>query len=127
MSSNTWAAIRSGSYDNHRLINCVDSKVRFHWKDYRHASRQKVMLLDVNEFIHRFLLHILPSGFQRIRHYGLFANRYRAVKLARCRQLLAAPRFRRQTPPMLRWTIATVTNNSLANRCVIARSVVMVT
>ena len=76
---------------NQRLIDCVDGKVRFHWKDYRHDSRQKVMCLDAEEFIRRFLLHVLPSGFQRIRHYGLLANRYRAVKLARCRQLLDAP------------------------------------
>ena len=76
---------------NQRLIDCVDGKVRFHWKDYRHDSRQKVMCLDVDEFIRRFLLHVLPSGFQRIRHYGLLANCCRAVKLARCRQLLDAP------------------------------------
>ena len=49
------------------------------------------MCLDAQEFIRRFLLHVLPSGFQRIRHYGFLANRYRAVKLARCRQLLGAP------------------------------------
>jgi hypothetical protein len=76
---------------NHRLIDCVDGKVRFHWKDYRHDSRQKVMCLETDEFIRRFLLHVLPNGFQRIRHYGFLANRYRVVKLARCRQLLAAP------------------------------------
>jgi Putative transposase len=76
---------------NHRLIDCVDGKVRFHWKDYRHASRQKVMTLDVDEFIRRFLLHVLPSGFQRIRHYGILANCYRVVKLAHCRQLLTVP------------------------------------
>jgi len=76
---------------NHRLIDCVDGKVRFHWKDYRHDSRQKVMTLDVDEFIRRFLLHVLPIGFQRIRHYGLLANRCRADKLALCRQLLDAP------------------------------------
>jgi hypothetical protein len=76
---------------NHRLIDCVDGKVRFHWKDYRHESRKKVMSMDVNEFIRRFLLHVLPSGFQRIRHYGFLANRCRAAKLVHCRQLLAVP------------------------------------
>lgn len=76
---------------NHRLIDLVDGQVRFHWKDYRHESRQKVMSLDAQEFMRRFLLHVLPSGFQRIRHYGFLANRHRAVKLARCRQLLAVP------------------------------------
>jgi len=76
---------------NNRLIDFADGKVSFNWKDYRHDSRKKVMCLEVQEFIRRFLLHVLPNGFQRIRHYGFLANRYRAVKLARCRQLLAAP------------------------------------
>jgi hypothetical protein len=76
---------------NHRLIDFVDGHVRFQWKDYRHESRKKVMRLSADEFIRRFLLHVLPSGFQRIRHYGLLANRYRADKLARCRQLLGQP------------------------------------
>ena len=76
---------------NNRLIDFVEGKVTFRWKDYRHESRQKVMRLEAQEFMRRFLLHVLPAGFQRIRHYGFLANRYRAVKLARCRQLLAEP------------------------------------
>jgi len=76
---------------NHRLIDFVDGKVSFRWKDYRHDSRQKVMRLDAQEFIRRFLLHVLPNGFQRIRHYGLLANRHRVLKLTRCRQLLDQP------------------------------------
>jgi hypothetical protein len=76
---------------NNRLIDFVDGKIRFNWKDYHHESRRKVMCLDAQEFIRRFLLHVLPNGFQRIRHYGLLANRYRAVKLTRCRQLLGEP------------------------------------
>ena len=76
---------------NHRLIDFVDGKVRFRWKDYRHESRQKVMCLDAQEFIRRFLLHVLPGGLQRIRHYGYLANRHRATKLSLCRQLLAVP------------------------------------
>jgi ribosomal protein L32 len=76
---------------NNRLVDFGDGKVSFRWKDYRHESRQKVMQLASQEFMRRFLLHVLPGGFQRIRHYGLLANRYRAVKLARCRQLLAEP------------------------------------
>jgi hypothetical protein len=76
---------------NNRLIDFVEGKVTFRWKDYRHESRQKVMRLEAQEFMRRFLLHVLPTGFQRIRHYGLLANRYRVVKLARCRQLLAEP------------------------------------
>jgi hypothetical protein len=76
---------------NNRLIDFGEGKVSFRWKDYRNESRQKVMRMEAHEFIRRFLLHVLPGGFQRIRHYGLLANRYRAVKLARCRQLLAEP------------------------------------
>jgi hypothetical protein len=55
------------------------------------GNRQKTMTLAVDEFIRRFLLHVLPEGFQRIRYYGFLANRYRQQKLARCRQLLAVP------------------------------------
>ena len=76
---------------NNRLIDFAEDQVRFHWKDYRHESQSKVMQLAAEEFIRRFLLHVLPSGFQRIRHYGFLANRYRAVKLERCRHLLAEP------------------------------------
>jgi hypothetical protein len=78
---------------NSRLIDLVDGVVSFRWKDYRHDSRQKIMRLQAEEFVRRFLLHVLPAGFQRIRHYGLLANRTREVKLQRCRQLLnsAAP------------------------------------
>ena len=76
---------------NYRLINFDGGKVSFRWKDYRHDSHQKVMCVDASEFIRRFLLHVLPRGLQRIRHYGLLANRHRAEKLLRCRVLLAVP------------------------------------
>ena len=76
---------------NNRLLEFSEGAVTFAWKDYRHESRNKTMRLDAREFMRRFLLHVLPSGFQRIRHYGLLANRYRQVKLDHCRQLLAAP------------------------------------
>ncbi|MBV8870150.1 MAG: IS91 family transposase [Acetobacteraceae bacterium] len=76
---------------NARLTRIGDDTVSFRWKDYRHHNRQKVMTLDADEFIRRFLLHVLPDGFQRIRHYGLLGNRARAGTLARCRQLLGAP------------------------------------
>lgn len=76
---------------NNRLLDFADGQVAFAWKDYRHESRRKVMRLDAQEFVRRFLLHVLPTGFQRIRHYGLLANRYRQIKLDRCRQLLGAP------------------------------------
>ena len=76
---------------NSRLLSFDDAEVAFDWKDYRHESKHKIMRLEPCEFVRRFLLHVLPSGFQRIRHYGLLANRYREVKLARCRQLLMVP------------------------------------
>ena len=76
---------------NSRLVEFADGRVAFRWKDYRHESQPKVMRLDAQEFVRRFLLHVLPSGLQRIRHYGLLANRHRAAKLARCRALLEVP------------------------------------
>ena len=76
---------------NSRLLEFADGHVAFKWKDYRHESRNKVMTLDAQEFIRRFLLHVLPSGLQRIRHYGLLANCHSQAKLERCRELLQAP------------------------------------
>ncbi len=76
---------------NSRLVEFTDGHVAFKWKDYRHESRNKVMTLDAQEFTRRFLLHVLPSGFQRIRHYGLLANCHCQAKLERCRELLQAP------------------------------------
>jgi len=76
---------------NSRLVEFADGKVAFRWKDYRHESQPKVMRLDAQEFVRRFLLHVLPSGLQRIRHYGLLANRNRAANLTRCRELLEVP------------------------------------
>jgi hypothetical protein len=74
---------------NQRLVDCDDSSVWFRWKDYRHHNRQRVMRLSADEFLRRFLLHTLPGGFQRIRHYGIFANRHRRAAMDCCRQLLA--------------------------------------
>ena len=73
---------------NNRLIDMEDDQVRFRWKDYRAESQVKTMTLAATEFLRRFLLHVLPAGFQRIRYYGLLGNRHRAEKLARCRALL---------------------------------------
>lgn len=73
---------------NNRLKELKDGSVSFAYKDYRHESKQKVMTLAADEFIRRFLLHVLPSGFQRIRQYGFLSGPSRAVKLARCRELL---------------------------------------
>ncbi|MFT5390363.1 MAG: hypothetical protein ACI8PT_000548 [Gammaproteobacteria bacterium] len=73
---------------NPRILDIDEGTIRFKWRDYRDGNRNKVMALSADEFIRRFLLHVLPLGFQRIRYYGLFANRYRKDKLARCRELL---------------------------------------
>jgi hypothetical protein len=73
---------------NHRLVDLSDGRVTFGWKDYAHGGRQGTMTLEAVEFVRRFLLHVLPSGFVRVRHYGLLANRHRREKLARCRELL---------------------------------------
>jgi hypothetical protein len=75
---------------NSRLVALDDTGVTFRWKDYRANGRQraKVMTLAVDEFIRRFLIHVLPDGFHRIRHYGLFANGGRAENIARARLLL---------------------------------------
>jgi hypothetical protein len=76
---------------NRRLVDLGDGRVSFLWKDYRHHDRRKLMTLEADEFIRRFLLHVLPDGFHRIRHYGYLANGHRAAKLEQCRRLLAAP------------------------------------
>jgi hypothetical protein len=78
---------------NSRLFAFDDNGVTFRWKDYRAngRERQKLMTLASDEFIRRFLIHVLPSGFHRIRHYGLFANGGRTENLARVRELLAVP------------------------------------
>lgn len=84
---------------NHRLLDMDDGQVRFTYKDYRVDLPQssKTMTLPATEFIRRFLLHVLPTGFHRIRYYGFLAARHRREKLARCRQLVGAAA--RSTPP----------------------------
>ena len=74
---------------NSRLVGLDDRQVAFTWRDYAHGSTKKIMRLDAHEFIRRFLLHVLPDGFQRIRHYGFLANGQRNAKLAVIRKLLA--------------------------------------
>ena len=76
---------------NHRLLDIDNDRVSFQWKDYRHGGEAKVMTLSAEEFIRRFLLHVLPDGFQRIRYYGFLGNRYRHEKLDLCRRLLGMP------------------------------------
>jgi len=73
---------------NNRLLSMEDGQVRLRWKDYRDENRQKTMTLKAGEFIRRFLIHVLPDGFHRIRYYGFLGNCHRARKLARCRELI---------------------------------------
>ena len=84
---------------NHRLLAFEDDKVTFRWKDYAHGNKKRKMTLSADEFLRRFLLHILPRGFTRIRHFGILANRSRPRMLPLCRQLLAdTSRPRSPTP-----------------------------
>ena len=73
---------------NNRLLDIENDQVRFRWKDYRHGDKVKTMTLSADEFIRRFLLHVLPNRFQRIRYYGFLGNRHRQEKLDHCRRLL---------------------------------------
>jgi predicted nucleic acid-binding Zn ribbon protein len=76
---------------NRRLLSLEEGRVAFEWKDYAAGNQIKTMSLDAVEFIRRFLLHVLPSGFVHIRHFGFLANRNRKEGLALCRALLSAP------------------------------------
>ena len=78
---------------NSRLVGFDEHSVRFRYKDYAAANRRKVMALAPQEFIRRYLLHVLPKGFMRIRHYGLLGNRTKQRKLARARTALNAPQY----------------------------------
>jgi len=97
---------------NRRLVSMESGRVTFQYKDYADGNQTKIMTLDATEFIRRFLLHILPSGFVRIRQFGFLANRARRKKLALCRALLGA------TPPV-RTTVINQDRNAEENlrRC----------
>jgi Putative transposase/Transposase zinc-binding domain len=75
---------------NHRLIKLEDDRVTFRWRDYADDNKTKIMTLDADEFIRRFLLHVLPDRFVKVRHYGILANRCRRQKIERARELLGA-------------------------------------
>jgi len=93
---------------NQRLVSLSEGEVTFRWKDYADGNAVKEMTLDVREFTRRFLLHILPRGFVRIRHYGFLANRCRSERLERCRQLLACSADR---------PVSLESTNELEDRC----------
>jgi hypothetical protein len=99
---------------NNRLLSMDNGKVRFRWKDYRDGNRQKTMTLDGGEFIRRFLIHVLPDGFHRIRYYGFLGNCHRTRKLARCRELLRmAPAAPAEPPGDYRERFEALTGRSL--------------
>ena len=99
---------------NNRLVSMDNDKVRLRWRDYRDGNRQKTMTLQGGEFIRRFLVHVLPDGFRRIRYYGFLGNCHRAQKLALCRELLGmVPTARADPPADYRDRFETLTGQSL--------------
>ena len=99
---------------NHRLVAVTNDTVSFRWKDYRHGSQMRTLTLDVDDFLRRFLLHVLPKRFVRIRYFGLLAPRCRTDDLATCRMVLAvAP-----PPPVIASSVAsTLTRLWRCPRC----------
>jgi hypothetical protein len=85
---------------NHRLRSCQDGLVTFSWKDYARGQYSSLMTLSTDEFIRRFLLHVLPRGFQRLRQFGLLANRHRRHQLQRCRALLGRTQCNSSDPAL---------------------------
>jgi Putative transposase/Transposase zinc-binding domain len=113
---------------NRRLVNFEDGQVTFRWKDYAQGGRRRIMTLDAIEFVRRFLLHVLPSGFVRIRHYGLLANCHRREKLALCRELLGAAAMTDSELPNLDTTPelqSPVTPTRVCPNCGAARMIVI--
>src|SRR4029077_15415134 len=84
---------------NHRLVSLVEQKVTFRWRDSAHNNQQKLMTLALDEFLRRFLFHLLPRGFVRIRSFGFLANRRRATLLPLCQRLLPAHPMPPPPPP----------------------------
>jgi predicted Zn-ribbon and HTH transcriptional regulator len=87
---------------NKRIVNLAKDTVTFKWRDYKDDNKYKVMTLSADEFIRRFLIHILPSGFMKIRHYGLLGNRNKTTKLKICKQLTCTPLLTQEKVSTLR-------------------------
>jgi hypothetical protein len=87
---------------NHRLASFDGNQVTFRWKDYGHGNKKRMMTVSGDEFLRRFLLHVLPGGFVRIRHFGFLANRCRVASIELCRKLIgdAQPVERKTTEPL---------------------------
>ena len=105
---------------NHRLVRFEDREVRLRWRDYAHGNKNKVMTLEAEEFLRRFLLHTLPPGFVRIRHYGLLGNRCRHKNLTRCRALLDQPEPETSPPESVEAMMLRLTGNDI-QRCPVCR------
>ena len=102
---------------NQRLLSLEDGRVTFEWKDYAAGNQTKTMTLEAVEFIRRFLLHVLPSGFVHIRHFGFLANRKRKEKLALCRSLLARSHNGHRTAADTPGSRDATTEELLSRRC----------
>ncbi len=108
---------------NHRLVALAEGNVTFRWRDSAHGNKKRLMTLPVEEFLRRFLLHLLPRGFVRIRNFGFLANRQRAVLLPLCFRLLqqshqtaAAAPHRRQLPISLTLELSALRRNHACRR-----------
>ena len=111
---------------NNRLVSIDSGKVRFRWKDYRDGNRQKTMTLAAEKFIRRFLIHVLPDKFHRIRYYGFLGNCHRARKLALCRDLLGmAPAAPSDPPSDFRDQVVALSGQSL-RECPLCHTGIMV-
>ena len=104
---------------NQRLVKLEQNTISFKWRDYADNSKSKIMTLEITEFIRRYLIHVLPKGFQRLRHYGLLANHYKAINLNNARAALKQP----ETNPVVKESIdelmlrITGLNITLCPRC----------
>jgi hypothetical protein len=113
---------------NSRLLDYENGFVRFRYKDYAHGNRKRVMRLSASEFVRRLLLHVVPRGFVRIRHYGLWSNRQRREDLALCRRLLerdAAPQAESFEPEKFSDGLVSVTPTRSCPNCGAARMIVI--
>jgi hypothetical protein len=99
-----------GAISNHRLVSFADGKVTFRWRDSAHHNEQKLLTLSLDEFLRRFLLHLLPEGFVRIRNFGFLANRRRGTTLPLCFQLLGSA-------PQTEQEISSANDTNLLRRC----------
>jgi len=106
---------------NRRLLRFENGQVTFSWKDYAHGNRQSTMTLEATEFIRRFLLHVLPSSFVKIRYYGFMANRCRRKNLARCRELLGVQAAEAADRPEQPPPAAAAIDDTAKDRCPVCR------